>query len=130
MQPIPLNSRSNILMASAITGMSMDKIYDKMYKASVEYKKEKDKEWAIGFFQKDEQWYEATLEKVKQIESTLDENMDYKEKTIKLYGWIAKEVPKRHYSIPTETNQEYATARCIELILTKPDAYLKILNWE
>jgi len=33
-------------------------------------------------------------------------------------------------SIPMEMDQEYAQAECIELILTNPERYLKIINWD
>ena len=130
MQPIPLNNRANIALASAITGASVDEINDQIIEASKKRIEEDNKQWAMSFFNKDEQWYDTTLEKVKQIESTLDKNINHKEKTIKLYGWIAQEIPNKHFSIPMETNHEYATAYCIELILTDPSMYHKIINWD
>jgi hypothetical protein len=130
MQPIPLNNRANIALASATTGVSIDEINDKIIDAAKLAQQKENKQWAISFFDKDEQWYDKTLEKVQQLNSALDKDMDYMQKTIKLYGWIAKEIPEQYFSIPMQTNQEYATARCIELILTNPSEYLKIISWD
>lgn len=70
------------------------------------------------------------IEKIKIIDQSLPKDINYKERTIKVYGWIADTIKHKSLSIPMESNIEYARADCIQLILTNPNLYLKITNWD
>jgi len=91
---------------------------------------DRDKSWAIDFLGKDEQWYEEAIKKVEFIKNTLPAGLNHKERTIKLYGWIADTITHRALLIPMETDQEYARANSVEMVLTNPDLYQKIINWD
>ena len=130
MRPIPLNSRANIELASIVTGCSVDEIYNLMRKSAEKEKQEYIKQSALNFFGKDEKWYDETLKKIEQIESTLDKNIDGEERIIKLYGWIAQEMPDKNFIIPMSGTREFSIAYCVMLRLTDPDGYRKIINWE
>ncbi len=126
---IPLYGQ-NIYLAAAIADVPVEELLEKQQESEAQYKKVKDKEWALDLLGKDEKWYNDAMKKVEEIRSTLPDELNYKEKTKKLYGWIAKEVSNVDLSIPMEMDQEYSEAECIELILTNPDMYLKIINWD
>ena len=126
---IPLYGQ-NIYAAAATADVSVEELLEKQQESEAQYKKDKDKEWAIDLLKKDEARYGNTMKKIEEIRSTLPDNLDYKEKTKKLYGWITEEVSNVTLSIPMERDTEYAEAECIELILTNPDMYLKIINWD
>ena len=126
---IPLYGQ-NIYAAAAIADISVEELQKMQHESEVKYKKDKDKEWALGKLGKDEEWYNNTMEKIEEIRSNIPDDLDYKEKTKKLYGWIAKEVSNIDLSIPMEMDKEYAAVECIELILTNPDMYLKVINWD
>ena len=126
---IPL-CEQNIYAAAAIADISVEELQKMQNESEVKYKKDKDKEWALGKLGKDEEWYDNTMKKVEEIRSTLSDDLDYKEKTKKLYGWIANDVSNVNLSIPMEIDKEYAQAECVELILTNPDMYLKIISWD
>ena len=65
------------------------------------------------------------------VEYTLDKNIDGEERIIKLYGWIAQEMPDKDFTIfMPETRREFSIAYCVMLRLTDPDGYRKIINWE
>ena len=130
MEPIALTSRANIALASEMSGLSADEISKMTISAAKKKQKSDEKQWAIEFFDKDEEWYESTLKKVEEISLTLDSDINRKEKCIKLYGWIAYEIPQKKFSIPMEMNREYATAQSIKLILTDLSCYHKIINWD
>lgn len=129
MIPIPLTNSKNILLASSITNIPVDELTEKIVTLKNDYKKRQDILWAIDYLDQNEKWYDETVKKVSKIEATLDKNLNHKEKTIKLYGWIAKSLDM-HFDIPVETDREYADAYAINLILTDHNAYLKILNWD
>ena len=125
---IPLNGQ-NIYTAAAVEDISVEELSGMEQEAEAKYRKVKDKEWVLDRLGKDEEWYEEAMKKMEDIRSTLPDDLDYREKTKKLYGWIAKEVRNVDLSIPMEMDQEYAEAECIDLILTNPDMYLKVINW-
>ncbi len=126
---IPLYGQ-NIYAAAAIADISVEELQKSQNESEDKYRKDKDKEWALGKLGKDEEWYDNTMKQIEEIRSTLADNLDYKEKTKKLYGWITNEVSNVNLSIPMEMDKEYSEAACIELILTNPDMYLKIINWD
>ena len=126
---IPLNGQT-IYTAAAVADISVEELSEMKHEAEVKYREDKDKEWALDRLGKDEEWHEETMKKIEEIRSTLSDDLDYRERTKKLYGWIAKEVSNVDLSIPMEMDCEYAEAECIELILTNPDMYLKIINWD
>ncbi len=129
MNPIPLNGQ-NIYTASASTGIPVEKLQKMVNESAIKHQKAEDKKWAIGTLGKDEEWYDNTMKQIEEMRSTLPDDLDYKEKAKKLYGWIAREVSNVNLSIPMEMDREYSEATCIELILTNPDMYLKILRWD
>ena len=126
---IPLYGQ-NIYTAAALADISVEELLEKKQESEAKYKKDKDKEWALDLLDKDEKWYDDTMKKIEEILSTLPNDLNPKEKTKKLYGWIAKEVRNVDLSIPMEMDREYSEAECIELILTNPDMYLKIIHWD
>ena len=126
---IPLTG-ANIYMASAITEMSVDELLKRQREAEHTYKVKHDREWAIEFFDKDDTWYDEVTKKVKDISADLPKDMDHRERTIKLYGWIADMFPNKYFSIPMEMNTKYAAAYCVKLILTNPSGYLQAISWD
>jgi len=126
---IPLYGQ-NIYTATALTDISVEELQKSQHESEEKYIKDKDKEWALEKLSKDEEWYDNAMKKIEEIRSTLSDDLNYKEKTKKLYGWIANEVSDVNLSIPMEMDKEYSEAECIELILTNPDMYLKIINWD
>lgn len=126
---IPLYGQ-NIYAAAALADVSVDELLKMKSESEIQYKKDKNREWAIAKLGKDEEWYETAMKKVEAIRLTLPDVIDYKEKTKRLYGWIAMEVHNVNLSIPMEMDKEYSEAECIELILTNPDMYLKIIHWD
>ena len=126
---IPLNGQT-LYTAAAMADISVDELLEMDRESRAQYKKDKDKEWALDQLGKDEAWYDAAMQKIEEIKSTLPEGLNYKEKTKRIYGWIAEEVSDIPFSIPMEMDDEYARAHSVELILTNPDVYLKIINWD
>ncbi len=126
---IPLNGQT-LYMAAAMADVSVEELLEMNRKSKAQYKKDKDKEWALDKLGKDEAWYEAAMKRIAEVKSTLPDDLNYKEKTKKLYGWIADEVSHIPFSIPMEMDDEYARAHSVELILTNPNMYLKIINWD
>jgi len=53
------------------------------------------------------------MQKIQEIATALPDDLGYKE-----------------LSIPMETDREYARADSVEMILTNPNLYLKIINWD
>ena len=127
MVAIPILNNQQMAIASAITGISASDIN----KSYLEQKKENDIKWAIDFFEQDRAWYDNTMQKIKEMEKELPDNMYHREKTIKLYSWLIDEVPQnRDLSIPLEMDRRYSKSECIKLVLTNPDMYFKILSWD
>ncbi|MCI0501513.1 MAG: hypothetical protein L0Y61_07175 [Epsilonproteobacteria bacterium] len=126
---IPLYGQ-NIYTAATLADVSVEELLKMKSESESKYKEDKNREWAIAKFGKDEEWFEATMKKVEAIRLTLPDDINHKEKTKRLYGWIAKEVHNVDSSIPMEMDKEYSKAMCIELILTDPDRYLKIIHWD
>lgn len=125
-------TRQNIGYLANEAGVTVEKLHDKMVKSRLEFKKEQDKQWSYEFFGKDNQWYDDTMQKVKMIRESLDDNLSYKEKTIKMYGWIEKN-GRKNLSMPMMYDKdlpEYSHAVAVEYILTNPDAYHKMMNWD
>ena len=123
-------TRQNIHMIASEMDISVEDLENKRIKAKLDYQNEQDKKWTIDKLNKNEEWLEETLEVVQKIKYTLAEDIDYKERTIKMYGWIADQFPKLNLSIPMQTNNEYTRADCMKLILTDPSMYSKIQNWD
>lgn len=129
MRPININSPQGMALASAKTGLSMQEIAKMKNQAAIDTKKKNDKKWALQELGYDEKWWDEAWIKIDKIKASLPKDMDYKQKCIKMFGWI-KPTNGRRYTIPTETDQEYAHATSIELIMTNHDLYQKILNWD
>lgn len=125
-------TRQNIGYLANEAGVTVEELHDKMVQSRLDFKKEQDKRWSYEFFGKDNQWYDDTMQKVKKIRESLDDDLSYKEKTIKMYGWIEKN-GRKNLSMPLMYDKdlpEYAHAVTVEYILSNPDTYLKMMNWD
>ena len=120
-------TQKNIHEVAASEGMTAEELDKKMQKAYSDMRARQNRDYAINFFYKDEAWYEETLTKVQEIRETLPDNLSGKEKIKRLYGWIE---PQRRLTMPLECDMEYAHASCVEMILTNPDLYLKVISWD
>ena len=110
--------------------ISVEELENKRIEAKQKFEDEQNRKWAIAKLGKDEAWYADTIQKIEDIKVTLSKEINYKERTIKLYGWIADSFPNLNLSIPMQSDTEYARADCICLILTDPSMYHKITNWD
>ena len=126
---IPVNSL-NIYTVAAQVNLSASELYDKMDESKNAYKKRCDKEWAVRYLSKDENWFDEAEQKIEQIRKSLPEKMDDKERTIKLYGWIADTVEQGQLQKPLTDNTEYSRADSVCLIMTNPDLFNKICRWD
>ena len=116
---------------AAEVGVKTKELYGQIIDAKLSFKKEQDIRWAYEFFRKDEKWYEETMLKIKRIKSTLPENIDHREATIKMYGWVEKN-GKKNLSMPMIYDKQYPDychAIAVESVLTNPDSYLRAINW-
>jgi hypothetical protein len=125
-------TRDNIHQFASEVGMSASELYDEMMDAKLAFKREQDKLWSCEFFGEDEAWYDETMKKVRKIRATLSNEINPIEATIKQYGWITKN-GKKQLSMPfmwSDAYPEYAHAVAVEYVLTKPDSYLRAMNWD
>ena len=125
-------TRNNIHLLADEAGMSAEELYNDMVDAQFAFKKAQDKEWSYKFFGKDEQWYDETMQKVKEIRDSLPDDINVYESTIKQYGWITKN-GKKNLSMPMMSHDdypEYAHAVAVEYILTDPSNYNRAMNWD
>ncbi len=124
-------TRNNIHMLADQVGVSAKDLYNDMVDAKLAHKRAEDKRWAYEFFRKDEQWYDETMDKIRNIRDSLPKDMNPIEATIKMYGLIEKN-GKRELSMPMVYEKdypEYAHAVAVEYILTRPDSYHSAMNW-
>jgi hypothetical protein len=124
-------AENDIQQLASEAGVSTEELYDKMMDAKLDFNREQDKRWSYEFFGEDEAWYDETMKKVKEIKDALPNDMNPIEATIKQYGWISKN-GKKQLSMPlmwSDTYPEYAHAVAVEYILTKPDSYHRMMNW-
>ena len=125
-------TRKNIHLLADEVGVSAKDLYDDMVDAKLALKREQDKKWSYGFFRKDERWYDDTMQKIQDIRESLADDINPKEATIKMYGWIEKN-GKKNLSMPMMSDKDYpvyAYAAAVEFILTNPDSYHKMMNWD
>ena len=125
-------TRNNIHLLADEAGMSAEELYNDMVDAQFAFKKAQDKEWSYKFFGKDEQWYDETMQKVKEIRDSLPDDINGYESTIKQYGWITKN-EKKNLSMPMMSHDdypEYAHAVAVEYILTNSSNYSRAMNWD
>ena len=125
-------TRDNIHMLADEVGVSVKDLHDEIMDAKLAFKREQDRIWSYEFFGKDEKWYDETMQKIRDIRESFPEDISPKEATIKMYGWIEKN-GKKNLSIPMmcdENYPEYAHAVAVEFILTNPDSYNKMMNWD
>lgn len=125
-------TRNNIHMLADEVGISAKDLYNDMVDAKLAHKRAEDKRWAYEFFRKDEQWYDKTIDKVRNIRESLPKDMNHIEATIKMYGWIEKN-GKKELSMPMMYEKdypEYAHAVAVEYVLTRPDSYHSVMNWD
>ena len=121
----------NIKLVAALTEIAPEKIAEKLSKARSEYFKQQQIEAACEFFGKEEAWYHETMKKVKEIGTSLPEDMDPKERIIQKYGWIADAFPDKPLYLPPigeEMSREFMRAESAHLILTNYDVYVKCKN--
>ena len=124
-------TRDNIHQLADEEGVSVAVIYNEMVDAKLSFRREQEKRWAYEFFGKDGEWYNETMEKVRNIRESLPKEMSPIEATIKKYGWIEKN-GKKELSMPfvrSDDYPEYAHAVAVEYILTNPDSYHSAMNW-
>ena len=93
-------TRNNIHLLADEVGMSAKDLYDEMVDAKLAFKREQDKKWSCAFFGKDERWYDETMQKIWNIRDMLPEDVNPKEATIKMYGWIEKNRKKKWHPSP------------------------------
>jgi hypothetical protein len=125
-------TKNNIHLLADEVGVSAKDLYDEMIDAKLAFKKEQDKIWSYEFFEKDEEWYDDTMQKIQDIRKSFPDDINPKEATIKMYGWIEKN-GKKNLSMPMMYDKdypEYAHAVAVEFILTNPDSYHKMMNWD
>jgi len=125
-------TRENIHHLANEAGVSTKELYSEMMDAKLAFKREQDKRWSYEFFGEDEVWYDETMKKVKVIRDALPDDMNPIEATVKQYGWITKN-GKKQLSMPfmwSDAYPEYAHAVAVEYALTKPDSYLRAMNWD
>ena len=125
---IPLNG-ANIYMASAVAGISVEELEEKKREAQREFEEKNKREWIINFFKKDEEWYTQTLEKIEEINQTLEENLHHKEKIKKMYGWIEPQLKLLVFGQDLK-DRAYCHASCVKTIFNNPDTYVKMLNFD
>ena len=124
-------ARDNIHQLANEEGVSAAEIYNKMVDSKLSFRREQAKRWAYEFFRKDENWYDETMQKVRNIKEILPKDMNPIEATIKKYGWIEKN-GKKELSMPMIYNEkypEYAHAAAVEYILTNLSSYHSAMNW-
>ncbi len=125
-------TRDNIHMLADDVGVSVEELYSDMIDAKLAFRREQDKQWAYEFFGKDEKWYDETMQKIRDIRESFPEDISPKEATIEMYGWIEKN-GKKNLSMPMMYDKdypEYAHAVAVEFVLTNPDSYNKMMNWD
>ena len=125
-------TRNNIHLLADDVGVSAKDLYNDMIDAKLAHKRAEDKRWAYEFFSKDEKWYDETMEKVLKIRERLSDDVNPKEATIQMYGWITRSNGKKDLSMPMMYNEnypEYAHAIAVEYILTNQDSYHSAMNW-
>jgi hypothetical protein len=121
----------NIHLLADEVGVSPKNLYNEMVDAKISFRREQDKRWAYEFFGKDGEWYDKTMEKVRNIRESIPEDMSPIEATIKKYGWITKN-GKKELSMPmvyNEESPEFAHAVAVEYILTNLNSYHSAMNW-
>jgi hypothetical protein len=121
----------NIHLLADEVGVSPKNLYNEMVDAKISFRREQDKRWAYEFFGKDDEWYDETMKKVREISENLSKDMNPIESTIKKYGWITKN-GKKELSMPMLYNEEYpefAHAIAVEYILTNLNSYHSAMNW-
>ncbi len=123
-------TRHNFAAVACIAGMSVAELNSEIQKAEADFRKQKNREWAINLFRKDEKWFDDALATIEAIRATLPKDMDPKEKIIRLYGWIADTVEPSLLTQPMMADSEFRRADSVYLILTNPALYLKIRNWD
>ncbi len=125
-------TRNSIHLLADEVGVSVKDLHDEMIDAKLAFKREQDKIWSYEFFGEDEKWYDDTMQKIRDIRGSLPEDIGPKEATVKMYGWIEKN-GKKNLSMPMMYDRdypEYAHAVAVEFILTNPDSYNKMMNWD
>jgi len=123
-------TRQNIHIIASEMDIPVEELEAKRVKVKLDFQDEQAKAWAMHKLGKDNLWFEATREEIEKTKETLPKNMNYRDKTKKLYGWVADKFPKMYLSIPMESDGEYARAACIEAILNNPSNYHKLTSWD
>lgn len=123
---------NNIHLLANEVGVSAEELYSNMIDAKLAFKKEQDKRWSYEFFGKDEEWYDETMKKVKEVRDSLPADINHYESIIRQYGRITKN-GKKNLGMPMMSHDDYpkyAHAVAVEYILTNPDSYNRAMNWD
>ena len=126
---IPL-TQENIHTVAAQNNISASDLYDKMVESKLDYIQEQRKIGAYSFFRKDEAWYDETIKEVERIALTLPDSLSTKNRTVKMYGWIANQFKDLNLSYPFESDREYMRANAVSIIFENVDSYRKMSNWD
>ena len=128
---IPLTGQNIAAVASSL-GVSEEAIEAKLQQSEQDYKEKQNLEFALDFFNADEQWLEKTKAKVRSIADSLSEDMGRRDRLVAMYGWIEKETKIRgSLSIPMMTDVAYSSAQCIAKVLNgNVDGYLQLISWD
>lgn len=126
---IPI-TRKNIHMIAAQVDIPAKKLQEMVVKSKIEFEREQDIKWAIQKLGKTQEWYDEAIKKIANIRDTLPKDISGKEEVVKLYGWIADTLPNMDFSIPLQNDKEYVRASSVEMIMTNPSLYLKVINWD
>ena len=76
-------TRDNIHQLADEEGVSVAVIYNEMVDAKLSFRREQEKRWAYGFFGKDGEWHDETMQKIREIRDNLSKDMNPIEATIK-----------------------------------------------
>lgn len=126
---IPL-TRDNIHMVADAVNIPVDDLWNKLNQAKAKQIMDAKIEAACNFFGEDRHWYDRTMVTVRDIEKSLPQSMDHKERTNKMYGWIKTAGGKCDLRLPLEMDLSFAHASAVRTILTDYDLYMKIMNWD
>jgi len=132
--PIPLTSNENITTVAAIAGVSPTEITKKLSDLKEDEKNRHIKDRVLFTFNEDEAWYDSVLEKIEDIKLSLPKEMNYKQQTIKTWGWLADlyEEKNKHSvpHMPLQDDKVYGRADYIELLFQNPDLLDKLMRWD
>jgi len=128
---LPYNAQS-IAMVIAMSNEDPTVIIKKINEASQDAYAQKVQKMSMDILGYDQEMWDAMKKRITQISEEIgnDTTIEYKERTIKLYGWIQA---NKHYTISIpygESNDTYGYASTIETIIHQPHLYFKMLSFD